>query len=94
MSEMLRTSHLPLGVKAVYLIFILKLLRGAELEQPHEAEPLKVLHHRENETSAGRGGGRHSVIIRGSDGSEGWDSLLLPLSTCGTLKAGFGPALS
>ena len=52
---MVRTNDLRLGVKAVYLIFILKLLCGAELEQPHEAEPLKVLHHRENETPAGRG---------------------------------------
>ena len=91
---MLRTNHLRPRVKAVYLIFILELLCGAELEQPHEAEPLKVLHHRENKTSVGRGGGGRSVIIRGSDGSEGWDSLLLPSSTCGTSRAGFGPALS
>ena len=36
---MLRTNHFRLGVRAVYLIFILELLCGAKLEQPHEAEP-------------------------------------------------------
>lgn len=74
------------GHRTRYLILVLKLFRGAKLQQPHVAQPLKVLHHRENVASGkqrGAAGSGASALGRGQGvrvgrrrGTRSWRPLL------------------
>lgn len=84
------------GRKRRYLVFILKLLRGAELQQTHVAQPLEVLHHRKNVTPGKQRGGAGSSHRTLSCGqrvcvwAEGVTRSWLPLLLRGTWRTGLG----